>query len=127
MRERCEVIAYVRSRKVVVWAREIRGVRPLSTALSPPVQLPVRATELRFGRRLGSEQSSVVAEARRLAAATGNPLRIVDLGRTNVVLRSIRLWLLGGRVLPVVVMRGSCPWHLLEAVSAPPLARNAKA
>ncbi len=127
MRDRCEIVAYVRSRKVVVWAEEVRAVRWLSNGAFAPVQVPVRATELRFGRRLGGEQSRVVAEARRLAAETGNPFRVVDLGRTNAVARRVRLWLLGGRVLPVVVMRGSGPWHLLGGTPSRPLAREAKA
>ncbi len=126
MREPCEIVAYVRSQKVVTSARSVRVVRTLSNIPFPIVQFPVRAVALTFGRRLGVEQSSVVAEARRLAAETGQRLRVVDLGRTNAIARRVRLWRLGGRVLPVVVMRGSCPWNLLGTGLPSPQPRKAR-
>ena len=106
----CEIVVYVRTRRVVVAAQEIRGILPCATGFSPPLEVPVRRVSLTFGRRLDRGHGQALVEAFRLAAQTAISIRVVDLGRRNVLVRAVRLWLLGSRALPVVIVRGSCPW-----------------
>lgn len=109
----CEIVAYVRSRRVVASAREVRGLLPCATGFAPPSAVPVRRLAVTYVRRLDDGQGRALAEAEQLAAQMRSEIRVVDLGRRNVLVRGLRLWLLGGRRLPVVVMKGSCPWNRL--------------
>ncbi len=113
MAEGCRIVAYVRGRRVVAAAHEVRGIEPCATGLSSPIEVHVRRVEVEYGWRFDPSQASALNEARRLAAETRSPLRVVDLGRANPLVRAVRLLRLGGRTLPVVIMKGSCPWHRL--------------
>lgn len=119
MADGAEIVVYVQSRRAVAAATLVRGIPPLTATLAAPVYVPTRRVEPVYGRRLDAEQREAVAGARRLAAETGNPIRVVDLGRTFPGLRALRRWLLGARVLPVVIMTGSCPWDRLGACGRP--------
>ena len=110
MPERCEIVAYVRSRRAVVSAQIIQTSVPLAAGAFPPVHVNVRRAVVVREWRLDPGQRHALREARGLAAETGNPLRVVDLGRMNPVSRALHRLRVGGSTFPVVVMKGSCPW-----------------
>lgn len=111
MSEACEVVAYVRSERFVVAAREIRALRPVTTTLAGPILVPVRAAAVTHGRRLPAEHAAALDEARGLAAEARGTVRIVDLGRSNPLARAVLLWWLGTPALPAVVVKGACRWE----------------
>ncbi len=113
MPEDCEIVAFVRSERVVVEARVSRVLVPQVATLAGPSYSTVRTAAVRYGWRLAKGHGEALTEARRLAAETDQPLRIVDLGRCNPIARALRLRLLGGPALPAVVMKGSCRWDRL--------------
>ncbi len=110
MHEACEIVVIVRGRRVLIAAHEIRVAVPLSVGTAGTVYTPVRRVALRYARRLDPVHGEAVAEARRLAAESGNSLRVIDLGRGNAIARFVRSLLRRARSLPIVVMKGSCSW-----------------
>ncbi len=119
MPDACEVVVYVRSRRVATGAVEIRGLIPLVGTLSTPAYAPVRTVRLSYAVRLDEAQRRILAEGRRLAADTGRSFRIVDLGRGNPIRRALRLWRLGRPRLPVVILEGPCAWQPLVRARGP--------
>lgn len=127
MSRSCEVVAYVRSERVVVAAREIRGIRPVAATLAEPAYTVWRGAVVEYERRLPREHAAALTEARRLARETGGSVRIVDVGRTNAAVRLIRLRLLGRPALPAVVVKGPCLWDRMGANPDPAAAKLARA
>lgn len=117
MPEACEIVVYVRSRQVVDDSREIRTVVPLAATLNAPTYVPLRRFVVTYRRGLDADQDEVLERVRRVAIETGNPVRVVDLGRMHPFLRALRFHMLGGRALPIVIMNGTCPRDLLAGVS----------
>ncbi len=114
MRDRCELLVIVRSRKVVAAAREDRFLVPVAAGASPTIYLPMRSVHVIWAQRLDDDQRCALAEARRLGVELGMPVRVVDLGRTNALTRFLRLALLRSRSLPVLVFQGPCLWEALR-------------
>jgi len=106
----CEVLVYVRSEKVIAEVRPIAV--PVWIGLTPSSAWPTVRTGLvrKVERRLEEGQRRAIAEAHRLAKTSGNELHVVDLGRANPISRFLRMRLLRTRALPVVVVKGPCPW-----------------
>ncbi len=115
MRERCEILVVVRSRRVVVAAHERQVALPLSAGPAGTVYVPVRGFALRYRRRLDPVHAAALAEARRLATESGESLRVIDLGRGNPLVRFLRARFLRAHRLPVVILKGACSWHRLAA------------
>lgn len=108
MPEPCEVVVYVRSRRMVIEAREYRVALPVSTGTGILVRVPARGVVLRFAWKLEAVHGEALAEARRLAAERHVPLRVVDLGCCTPIARFVRSRLLGPRPLPVILVKGAC-------------------
>lgn len=126
MSEACEVVAYVRSERVVVAAREVRGIRPVVATLGGPAYAALRGAVVTYGRRLPREHAEALNEARRLAQETHGSIRIVDVGWAHALARVIWIWLLGRPALPAVIVKGSCSWQHIASdrdLAAPKLAR----
>lgn len=107
----CEIRVYVRSRWAISEANSVRTVVPLAATLASTVFVPVTRTEVRYRRRFDSDQAEAVSRARRIAADTGHAIRVIDLGRMNLLTRALRLAWLGRGRLPAVVINGPCIWH----------------
>lgn len=107
MRERCEVVAYVRSRRAAVESYRVLVPVPVPIGTSVAVVSHARRV-VRYARVLDPAQADVVAETRRLAADLGESIRVVDLGRAHPVVRALRSLFLGAGAFPVVVWRGPC-------------------
>ncbi len=117
MRDACSVRVFVRSRRVVSNARILRFVMYTPTTPLGLASVPVTTVALDHEWRLDPDQEEGLRQARRFAEATGQPLRVVDLGRGNPILRAVRWALRGGRSLPVVVIRGTCAWKTARETS----------
>jgi hypothetical protein len=107
MRDDCEVVAYVRSRRVAVEARRVRV--PVGVSLGVRAHTAVEnRTFVRYARTLDSLQSRALSEAHRVAEGYGHAVRVVDLGRVHPLLRGLRSLFLRSKAFPVVVWRGPC-------------------
>jgi hypothetical protein len=123
MPEECEILVYVRSRPALAEVRQVHLTMSVAASATNVMKVPLRRSLARFEPRLDDEQKSVVREAMRVGRETGNPVHVVDLARVGPLARFVRMRLLGANELPIVLLKGACPWYRLGG-PALPLARR---